>query len=167
MRVETQKFLRTSQSSMLLFFFLPPRFLPSKDGNRDPEGVADVVTPNYDPSWNQPRDEDKRGGRKRKPPVNRRGDGERCVERVCKTAAGLSTPDWRLLVVALPSAVYSRTGISLRTFLRQRLFVSERLVSESLSSVARSAFVPLPIARRNDPRACMGEISFDRRIKLP
>lgn len=30
--------------------------------------------------------------------------------------AGISTPDWRPLVVALPSAVYSRTGISVRPF---------------------------------------------------
>lgn len=40
---------------------------------------------------------------------------DRCCRIVC-AKAGISTPDWRPLVVALPSAVYSRTGISVRPF---------------------------------------------------
>lgn len=43
------------------------------DRNRDLEGVADVVKPNYD----TPCDEDKRRGRKRKP---REAEVERCVD---------------------------------------------------------------------------------------
>ena len=114
---------------LLLRFFLLSPSVPKWMAIRG--GVADVVKPNYDPSQNRRCDEDKGGGQKRKPPR------EPCVERVCKTAAGLSTPDWRLLVVALPSAVYSRTGISLRTFLRQQAFVSERGRASRLSRGAR------------------------------
>lgn len=69
--------------------------------------------------------------------------------------AGISTPDWRPLVVALPSAVYSRAGISVRPFVpwpTSILFNAPLL--RRRETERENALVTFPIARAKE-RTCI------------
>lgn len=91
------------------------------------------------------------GGRKRKPHEAEVRTSDRWI--VC-AKAGISTPDWRPLVVALPSAVYSRAGISVRPFVPWPTFIlfNAPLLLRRRETERENALVTFPIA---EERTCI------------